>query len=128
MIAHIEALFTIFLTSYLFIQLSLVSRAKNIISLSLETKRVLFDKSISDQEKERISQNAAIVMLKLFIVISFLSSLSIGLPFLILYLLEPVTGYSIDVIYSQLSSPIYIAAFILVSLFSHRLGSAKEPK
>lgn len=125
MIAHIEALFTILLTSYLFIQFRLVSRAKNIISLSLETKRALFDKLTSDQEKERISQNAAIVMLKLFIVISFLSFLSIGSPFLILYLLEPVTGYSIDVIYSLLSSPIYITSFILVSLFSHRLGSKK---
>lgn len=125
MIAHIEALFTILLTSYLFIQFTLVSRAKNIISLSLETKRALFDQSTSDQEKERISKNAAIVMLRLFIVISFLSFLSIGSPFLILYLLEPVTGYSIDVIYSLLSSPIYIAAFILVSLFLHRLGSKK---
>jgi hypothetical protein len=121
MLAHIEALLTILLTAYLFIQLSLVSRAKNIISLSLETKRVLFDKSTSDQEKERISQNAVIVMLKLFIVISFLSFLSIGSPFLILYLLEPITGYSIDVIYSLLSSPMYIAVFILVSLFFHRL-------
>jgi hypothetical protein len=125
MIAHIEALFTILLTSYLFIQLTVMSRAKNIISLSLETRRALFDKSTSDQEKERISQNAAIVMLKLFIVISFVSFLSIGSPFLILYFLEPITGYSIGVIYSLLSSPIYIASFILVSLFLHRLGSKK---
>lgn len=121
MIAHIEVILTIFLTSYLFTKLTLVSQAKNIITLSQETKKALFDSSISDKEKERISQNAAFEMLKLFIVISFLTFICLGAPFVILYLLEPVTGYSIDVIYSLLNSPIYIVSFLLVGLFAHRL-------
>ncbi|MBU2870951.1 hypothetical protein [Colwellia sp. E2M01] len=125
MIAHIEAILTLFLIAYLFNKLSLVSRAKNIITLSQETKNALLDQSKSDYEKERITQKIAIEMLKLFFTINFLSCLCMGVPFLILYLIVPITGYSIEVIYSLLSSPIYIASFVFISLFIHVYDSKK---
>lgn len=109
----------------LLLLLKVVERAGQSVSA---TRRAVADlkAATSDDERERISQRAAVAGARLFLVIAVSVLVAAAAPLALVLLLDVVGWASFDAVVAVLASPAFIAASLAVGaaawLAAHRYG------
>lgn len=66
----------------------LIERSKRVISIAKSSVTVMQDKQMDDLGKEKAMQKNATDLLVLFLIITVLSALAVGLPFVLVWVME----------------------------------------